>query len=167
LATVNRPQLFTPFHPAMSGAQSKLMCLVWPDDKPNEHIVPVKINDDDTVADLKELIKDKHPFDKVYARDLVLWKCSGLPDDDDLEQTLKTVRLNDSDVRLVPLNKARQRISQIFGDEDLSKEPIHILVEAPALGECVTRFSNSVIPSTFTLHHNNVLFIATYGLNYT
>jgi hypothetical protein len=129
----------------MSGAKSKLMCLVWPDDKPDEHIVPVKIDDDDTVADLKKLIKDEHApmLDKVAARDLVLWKCSGLPDDDNLEQTLKTIRFDGSDVRLVRLNKARQRISQLFGDEDLSKEPIHILVEVPALGECGTRISNS------------------------
>jgi len=91
------------------------------------------------------LIKDEHApmLDKVAARDLVLWKCSGLPDDDNLEQTLKTTRFDGSDVRLVRLNKARQRISQLFGDEDLSKEPIHILVEVPALGECGTRISNS------------------------
>ena len=129
----------------MSGAKSKLMCLVWPDDKPDEHIVPVKIDDDDTVADLKKLIKDVHApmLDKVAARDLILWKCTGLPDDDNLEQNLQTIRFNGSDVRLVRLNKARQRISQLFGDEDLSKEPIHILVEVPALGECGTRISNS------------------------
>jgi hypothetical protein len=147
----------------MSGAKSKLRCLVWPDDMPYEHIVLVKIDDDDTVADLKKLIKVEHApmLDKVPARDLVLWKCSGLPDGDNLERTLKTIQFDDSDVRsdvrLVRLNKALQTISQLFGDEDLSKEPIHILVEVPALGECGTRFSNSVIPSTFTLHHNNVL----------
>jgi hypothetical protein len=136
------------------------MCLVWPDDKPDEHIVQVKIDNNDTVAGLKKLIKDEHAsmLGKVDSRDLVLWKCSGLPNDDNLEQTLKTIRFDDSDVvRLVRLNKAVQRISQLFGDEDLSKEPIHILVEVPALGECCTRFSNSVVPSTFTLHHNNVL----------
>jgi hypothetical protein len=83
--TVNRP---TPFHPqrlaAMSGAKSKLMCLVWPDDDPEQHVFSVKIDDDDSVADLKELIKGKlaRMLDKVDARDLVLWKCSGLPDDD-------------------------------------------------------------------------------------
>jgi hypothetical protein len=132
------------------------MCLVWPDDKPDEHIVQVEIDNNDTVADLKKLIKDEHAsmLSKVASRDLVLWKCSGLPDDDNLEQTLKTIRFDGSDVRLVRLNKALQRISQFFRDEDLSKEPIHILVEVPALGECGTRFSNSVIPSTFTLHHN-------------
>ncbi|KAH9972535.1 hypothetical protein BGW80DRAFT_356581 [Lactifluus volemus] len=123
----------------MSGAKSKLMCLVWPDDKPYEHILPVKIDDDDIVADLKKLIKVEHApmLDKVAARDLVLWKCSGLPDGDNLERTLKTIQFDDSDVRsdvrLVRLNNALQPISQLFGDEDLSKEPIHILVEVPAL----------------------------------
>jgi hypothetical protein len=153
----------------MSGAKLKLMCLVWPDDKPDEHIVPVKIGGGDTVARLKRLIKDEHAqkLDEVAACDLVLWKCSGLPDDDNLEPTLKTIRFDGSDDRLVRLNKALRRISQLFGDEYLSKEPIHILVEVPVLGECGTHFSNSVIPSTISLHHNNVLFIATYGLNYT
>jgi len=67
----------------MSGAKLRLMCLVWPDDKPNDHIVQVKIDDDDTVAALKDMIKLKHApiLDKVAARDLVLWKCS-IPADD-------------------------------------------------------------------------------------
>ena len=84
--------------------------VIVPDDKPDEHIVPVKIEADDTVADLKELIKDKHApmLDKVAARNLIFWKCSGLPDDDDLKQTLKTIWFNGSDDRLVRLNKARQ-----------------------------------------------------------
>ncbi|CAA7263721.1 unnamed protein product [Cyclocybe aegerita] len=38
-----------------------------------------------------------------------------------------------SDVRLVRLHIARWKISQFF-NEDLSKEPLHVLVEAPALG---------------------------------
>jgi hypothetical protein len=32
----------------MSGMKLRLMCLVWPDDKPDEHIVQVEIDDDDT-----------------------------------------------------------------------------------------------------------------------
>jgi len=124
----------------MSGVKLRLMCLVWPDDKPDEHTVQVKIDDDDTVATLKDMIKDKHApmLDKVAARDLALWKCSGLPDDDNLEQTLKTLRLDGSDDRLVRLTSARRQISQHFKDEDLSKEPIHILVKVPPLGQCGT-----------------------------
>ena len=116
------------------------MCLVWPDDnlKSNEHIVLVNIDDDETVASLKDMIKDKHAhaFDHVDARNLVLWKCSGLPDDDNLEQALKTLQFHGSDGRLVRLASARRQISQHFGDRNLSKEPIHILVEVSPLGEC-------------------------------
>jgi hypothetical protein len=117
----------------MSGVKLlKLMCLVWPDDKPDEHIVEVKIDDDDTVASLKDVIKDKHAhaFANVDARDLVLWKCSGLPDDDNLEKNLKTLQFDGSDVRLVRLAFARQQISQHLGNKNLSK--------VPPLSECVT-----------------------------
>ncbi|KAJ3512189.1 hypothetical protein NLJ89_g3661 [Agrocybe chaxingu] len=119
----------------MSGVKLRLTCLVWPDDSPDEHTVEVKIDNDDTVATLKDLIRDEHAplLDKVDACELVLWKCSGLPDDDSLEQSLKTIQFDGSDVRLVRLNQARRRISQLFEGEDLSKEPIHILVEVPTL----------------------------------
>jgi len=124
----------------MSGVKLRLTCLVWPDDMPNEHLVEVKIDEDEQVMVLKELIKDGHPHSLAHldSRELILWKCSGLPDgEDDLEQTLKTLQFDGSDDRLVRLS-ARRSISQYFGDEDLSKEPIHILVELQALGECVT-----------------------------
>ena len=124
----------------MSGVKLKLMCLVWPIDKPDEHIIQVNINDDDTVASLKDKIRGAHANDFAHfdAHNLVLWKCSGLPDDDNLEQTLKTLVFDGPDVRLLRLASARRLISQYFGDQDLSKEPIHILVELPALGECGT-----------------------------
>ena len=99
----------------MSVKQLSLMCLVWPDDKPDEHGVEVEIDNDKTVAALREFIREKHPhrlYD-VTARDLVLWKCSGLPDDN-LEQTLKTIQFDGSDTRLVRLTEAQQQISQFF-----------------------------------------------------
>ena len=76
------------------------MCLVWPDDKPDEHSVKVKINHDRTVAALKKLIKAEyaHRLHNIDAPDLVLWKCSGLPNDDSLEHTLKTIWFDGSDV---------------------------------------------------------------------
>jgi hypothetical protein len=93
----------------MSGVKLRLTCLVRPDDKPDEHLVEVKIDDDETVMFLKKLIKDEHApmLDKVAARDLVLWKCSGLPDGDDLAQTLKTLQFDGSHDRLVRLASAR------------------------------------------------------------
>ena len=129
----------------MSGKKLKLMCLAWPDNKPDEHIVQVEIDDDDTVASLKDTIKYKHAhaFAHVDARDLVLWKCSGLPDDGNLEQSLRTLQFDGSDNRLVRLTSARRQISQHFGN--LSKEPIHILVELPPLSECDTCIFYSIL----------------------
>jgi len=126
--------------PAMSAKKLRLTCLVWPDDKPDDHTVEVELDNNRTVAFLKDTIKNKHAqyFANVDSRNLVLWKCSGLPDDDNLEETLKTLQFDGSDDRLVLLASARQQISQYFGDQDLSKEPIHILAELPALGECGT-----------------------------
>ena len=144
--TVNHPRLCGLFYPTMSVKKLRLTCLVWPDDKPDEHSVEVKIDNDETVAALKKLIKAEyaHRLHNVDAPDLVLWKCSGLPDDDNLEHTLKTIRFDGSDVRLVYLHKSRQRISQIFGDEALSKEPIHILVEVLDHGECYCFITSTV-----------------------
>ena len=91
-------------------------------------------------------------LDKVAARDLVLWKCSDLPDDGNLEQTLKTLKFDDSDNRLVRLTPASQQISKHFGDKNLSNESIHILVE---LGgerivlrlDCTLLYSDNASPS--------------------
>lgn len=126
----------------MSGVKLKLMCLVWPIDKPDEHIIQVNINDDDTVASLKDKIRGAHANDFAHfdAHNLVLWKCSGLPDDDNLEQTLKTLQFDGSDNHLVRLASARRRIFQVFEDINLSKEPIHILVEVPSLLFLVSAF---------------------------
>ena len=62
--------------------------------RPDEHIVEVKLDNGRTVAFLKESIKDKHAHSLAHvdARDLVLWKCFGLPDDDNLEQILKNLQ---------------------------------------------------------------------------
>ncbi|KAG5635474.1 hypothetical protein H0H81_011102 [Sphagnurus paluster] len=121
----------------MSAVKLRLTCLVWPDDKPDEQTVNVQLDNDQTVACLKQLIKDAYAprLEKVAAPDLVLWKCSGIPDDDNLGQTLRTLQFDGTDDRLVRLTSARRKISLHFGDEDLSKEPIHILVEVPALAQ--------------------------------
>ena len=66
--------------------------LIWPDDKPDQHIVEVKLDSDRTVAFLKELIKNEHShrFHDVDARDLVLWRCS-IPADDNLKNALNAI----------------------------------------------------------------------------
>lgn len=44
----------------MSVEKLRLRCLVWPDDKPDEHIVEVELHNNRTVAFFKDMIKDKH-----------------------------------------------------------------------------------------------------------
>ena len=122
----------------MSGEKLRLMCLVWPDEKPDNHIVEVKIDNDETVVALKDMIKDKHAHSlrSVDARDLVLWKCS-IPDDKHLKETLNAIHFDGTDPsveRLVPLTLP---LSEHFKFEvDLSQRTIHVLVEVPVLGEC-------------------------------
>jgi len=141
---VNRPQLFTLFHSAMSGEKLRLMCLVWPDDKPDEHIVEVEVNNDRTVAALKKLIKDEYAprLDKIAAPDLILWKCS-IPADDNLQETLNSIHFDAADTRLHRLPPA-SLLTKHFAT-GLSPETIHILVEVSALGECGTRISCSML----------------------
>ena len=110
------------------------MCLIWPDDKPDQHIVEVELDSDRTVAFLQELIKDEHShrFHDVDARDLVLWRCS-IPADDNLQNPLNAVRFDDIAPDLLRL-PATSLLSNHFAT-GLSPETICILVEVPALGE--------------------------------
>jgi len=118
----------------MSVKKLCLVCLISPDDKPDEHLFVVKMNDDDTVSQLKKLIKDDYPhrLRNVDAPDLVLWKCS-IPDDNDLQKTLETIRFEVPDARLCHLRPS-SKISEYFATT-LPGKTIHILVEVPALGE--------------------------------
>lgn len=124
----------------MSGTKLKLMCLVWSDNNPNEHIFQVKIDDDDTVAALKKLIKDEHARALAHVDAPT---CS-IPTDDNSQKTLNTVRFDSADPhrhlhRLPPASL----VSKYFRT-GLSPESIHILVEVPALGECSARISYSM-----------------------
>lgn len=121
-------QLFTLFYPTMN---LKLMCLVWPDDNPHDHIFPVKIDDDETIGDLKKLVKNEHAhrLHNVDASDLILWKCS-IPADDNLQETLKTVHFDVTQGhfghKLPPVSK----ISEHFSTASLLPKTIHILIQA-------------------------------------
>lgn len=120
---------------AMPGVQLfKLLCLTWPDDDPIQHIVEVQINDDETVATLKQSIKAMRTrtLGKVNARDLVLWRCS-IPDDDNLRQTMNAVHFDVHNPDLKCLRPA-SLLSRCF-DIPSSPDFIRVLVEVPALGE--------------------------------
>ena len=126
----------------MSGEKLRLICLIWPDNNPNEHIVDIEIDGNRTVAALKGVIRLEYApgLDKVPAPKLILWKCS-IPADDNLQHTLNTVRFDATDTRLHRL-PAASPLSRHF-TAGLSPDTVHILVEVPALGECGARISCS------------------------
>jgi len=118
----------------MPGVKLRLTCLVLPNDKPDERLAEVKIDDDETIMFLKKSIKDEyaHRFHNVDAPDLVLWKCY-IPADENLQETLNTVHFDATDTRLHRLPPT-SLLSKHFAT-GLSPEAIHILVEVPDKGE--------------------------------
>ncbi|KDR76124.1 hypothetical protein GALMADRAFT_247336 [Galerina marginata CBS 339.88] len=132
----------------MPGIKLRITCLLWPDDKPNEHLVEVKINIDDTIMCLKKMIRDEHSptLDKVPVRDLVLWECS-IPVDDNLQETLSTIHFDVSDPHLRRLPPA-SGILEHFTTAILPRKTIHVLVEVPAL-------ENVSPPASFEHQHFN------------
>jgi hypothetical protein len=77
---------------SQSSVKLSLMCLVWPDEKPDEHIFMVEIDNDETIASLKDVVKFEcaPKLNKFAAFDLDLWKCS-ISADDDLLENLNTI----------------------------------------------------------------------------
>ena len=133
------------------------MYLVWPNNNPTEHVVQVKIDYNETVAFLKDLIKDKHhrTLADVEACDLILWKCSIPCGGPELKETLNTIHFGDTDSSLERLEPFK-RLSKLFSTS-LPDETIHILVQVPALGECGTRISCSPFETRMLHAENNAL----------
>ena len=126
---------FILFHPARSEEKLRLTCLVWPDDKPNEQLVEVELDNNRTVMFLKKLIKDEHTHSLAHvdARDLVLWKCS-IPDDLNLKENLNNLHFDGTDLSVHRLGPLTSESSEHF-PTILPRRTIHILVEVPALGD--------------------------------
>jgi hypothetical protein len=124
--------------PSMSN-KLKLTCLVWPDDKPDEHAVQVEIDINETIMLLKKLIKDEHAHHLAHvdARDLNLWMCK-IPVDDNLKETLTNIRFDGTDPSVQRLRPVISEISEHFATT-LPRRTIHILVELPTPGECGVR----------------------------
>ncbi|KAG2335302.1 hypothetical protein BDR05DRAFT_624489 [Suillus weaverae] len=103
----------------------KLNCIVLGDD-PSHNIFVVDIAPKQTVADLKDLIKDKKKpeFDHVAADRLKLWKVK-LPVDDALKNTLESLELNKLESPS-PVKKLQKVFSEIPEDEHL-----HIVIQGP------------------------------------
>ena len=104
-----------------------LFCLV--DGESTSSAFSVKISTEDTVDDLKKLIKtEKSPrFDDIAADELTLWRVS-LPvgsTDDELPITLDAMADGDK-MKLRPTDE----LSDVFGKKP-PKKTIHVVVERP------------------------------------
>ena len=116
-----------------------LTCLqvAWPylnEPEPDEHTIQVKLDTDDTVSFLKELIRNKYTdrrFKGSDACDLVLWKCS-IPIDDKLKENLKKIRFDGTDPSVQHIRPAASEISEHF-PTILPYKTIHILVRLACL----------------------------------
>jgi Crinkler effector protein N-terminal domain len=103
-----------------------LICLVHGDD-PTQHVFEVKVIKTDTIASLKDLIKNKKTpeFDDISSDKLILWKVN-IPHDDlgtlDLSRGIKTIG-----EKLSPFHK----VSKVFLSGILD-EHLHIIIERPS-----------------------------------
>ncbi|KAF9180591.1 hypothetical protein BGZ51_006095 [Haplosporangium sp. Z 767] len=107
-------------------ADLKLLCLV--DREPTSRVFSVKIASDDTVCNLRKLIKtEKTPeFDDIAANNLTLWQVFiPVPEDDELPIVLDALH---EKKKLKPTDD----LSDVFV-EKLPKKSIHIIVQRPPL----------------------------------
>ncbi|KAF9286950.1 hypothetical protein BGZ74_001200 [Mortierella antarctica] len=110
----------------IGNSSIKLFCLV--DGESTSSIFPAKLSSDESIGDLKELIKTKKAprFDDVAADELTLWRVSiPITDDDELPILLDTVTDEDKK-KLGPVTS----VSEVFPD-DIPGETINIIVQRP------------------------------------
>ena len=106
----------------MSGI-IRLACLVV--GEPIENAFTVKVDKDETISELKEIIKTKkqNTFNDIDANELSLWKI-----DASLGELNQFIGKNDSDIKtigeqLLPLNKVGQGFPEPAG------ERVHVIVQ--------------------------------------
>ena len=99
-----------------------------------KRIFLIEIAKSKTVSALRDAIKDKIPYrlNGIDAIELILYKVS-IFDDDNLAQTLKTLRFDGSDDRIEKL-RAISPLSEVFPD-GVERNHLHIVVRAPPAGE--------------------------------
>ena len=104
-----------------------LVCYVRGDD--HTRVFDVKINKTESVADLRDVIKEKKSpiFDDIAAKDLRLWKASVL-NTRDLKKDVDALNLLDDDSLPYGI------LSEIFLS-GLEKKSVHIIIGRPQSGE--------------------------------
>ncbi|KAG0249045.1 hypothetical protein DFQ27_000456, partial [Actinomortierella ambigua] len=102
-----------------------LLCIV--DGASTSRAFPVNISPDDSMDDLKKLIKAKKAprFDDVAADKLTLWRVS-IPEDDDDEQPILLNKVSEKKKL-----KTTRELTEFF-EGSLLKKTIHIIVQRPA-----------------------------------
>ena len=108
-----------------------LTCLAYNEfePEPEGRTIQVKVDTDETVSFLKELIRSKYTHRRFVgydACDLVLWKCS-IPIDDNLKKNLAKIRFDGTDPSVQRIRTAASEISEHF-PTILPYKTIHILV---------------------------------------
>src|SRR6266702_6162715 len=112
----------------LSSEAPRLLKLNWLmlGDDPRRHIFPVKIEETESVGDLKDAIKDKMKHD-VVAYTLDLWSVF-IDVNDHLEEKINDLNLNS----IEPLSPVK-KLSRVFSNQ-LEDEHPHIVVRPPS--EC-------------------------------
>ncbi|KAG0249979.1 hypothetical protein DFQ27_009685, partial [Actinomortierella ambigua] len=125
-----------------------LFCLV--DGASTSRAFPVNISPDDSMDDLKKLIKAKKAprFDDVAADKLTLWRVSIPASEDDDETSILIDNVtSDHKRKLSPLT----RLTKVF-PEELPEETIHIIVQRPPPQALKRDREEDAEPSSTTKH---------------
>ncbi|KAG0027221.1 hypothetical protein BGZ81_005785 [Podila clonocystis] len=111
----------------MSDNRLNLFCLV--DGESTSSAFPIKVSPDDSIGDLKKLIKAEIPdtFNGVDAKDLTLWRVSLPITDDDDEIPILLNYVTSDKKKLGPAT----RLSKVF-PEKLAEEAVHIIAQRPS-----------------------------------
>lgn len=113
----------------MTDNHLTLFCLV--DGEANSNAFSIKVPSDDTVDNLRKLIKAENAV-----KNLTIWRVSIPVSDDNDEIPIRLKNIADKDmINLGPVT----RVSKVF-PEDLPEETVHIIVQRPPPGN-TSRFA--------------------------
>jgi hypothetical protein len=115
----------------------KLLCYVRGDE--SRYTFIVNINEDKTVSELRDTIKEKKSpkFDDIPADSLLLWKASvSVPINRDLRKCVEALNLVDDDSLY-----SHEILSDIFSS-GLEEKTVHIIIERSHSGELQLHVSN-------------------------
>lgn len=106
----------------------KLFCLILPDPDPAQHVFPVNIDKNQTVGDLKDLIKAKksNALRNIDAAELIVWKLEPAIAAEGLQTALEALTF-DGDAREL---EAMDEMEEVL-NEAPAKKHLHIVAHLP------------------------------------